>query len=293
MFLDGYSPATISNKFNIPLSTVMYHANRLENKKIIQRIHPTSTPIFYEKGSEFKIFENVTTAFRRGSSLSARLHALGIQAEIVRTNIHSIEWDKEAVWGNCRFYQKEMTIKDMAVTIRLMGNKLIIFIPPQMVDKRDLANYNQLIENISITVINHLEKTYGFKFGIIELLQKPEIAFPIKNERIRRVIKKYQLRRDNWWEDCSDGKGEIETRDVIEAQIMMDVPGEIRRLKERQDIMEAQFKQIIQIVGKNSDMVENMTTRFSELMEFFNKMKSQSKPPEMRPMDDWDRSMFR
>lgn len=246
--LNGLPPAVLSKKFGLPRWKVWYHLTRAEHAGLIKRHPGTKNPVIFEPGPKLGNLLKTwpddllgpLSQSGRGpeGSLPLRVHSVNFKVQILgRPEPPRVDlpWRPLKPWGNCPQFACDIEVDSIGkVELRRIGRTtMAIYTPEFRAGKDDVARMLDILTVRMETVLIHIQKQYGYRFGLLSPLQKTHYAFPIDHSGIRELLLKYKPKNADWFTDSSMGKGtvEIETFKETEAYKILVLPDRVDRLE--------------------------------------------------------------
>ena len=240
LLIEGYSKSKIATILKINKATVQYHANILEQQKIVKRVHGSKSPILYTPAQnsttiEKNYYKNITSKIVGDDSPPqklCRVHCDNYTFKIIEQPKTIPPWHQK--WNAKNTTYQEFTVLlndwDRPVRVRqIQNNTLVIFMPEMHLDAYDLKNYEDVLQARVLGVAAWLQKKYGYKLGLVEHYQKPHYAFP-EDPGVVTLAKKFNLSSSDVWMDDSDNHSEWETNDIELAKIKIEEPKLVREI---------------------------------------------------------------
>lgn len=190
-----------------------------------------------------------------------RVHCIGYIADVVRSPVMKIRWDK-TFSNNGTSYSDKTWYTDLGVvSIRMissrLGSRVVFWLPEKYLDGDQLSHWKTIEPRYVNVVYNEFQKRYDCVLGPIRRYQKPEFAFPEDSEFLF-LAHKYNISMGNAWVDESEGSPEWETDDVELARVKMQLPERLLRLESSVDLLVKRFSRIEHCLGRFESSLKNL-----------------------------------
>ena len=239
LLIEGYPKSKISRILNLSNSTVHEHVEKLEQQKIVKRIHGSKSPILYTSAQnsstiEKNHYKNIIPKIVGDDSSTrfCRVHCDNYVFKIIEQPKIIPPWHQKWNAKNTTYQEFTVLLNDWNRPVRvrqIQNNLLVIFMPEMYLDAYDLKNYENILQARVLGVAAWLQKKYGYRLGLVEHYQKPHYAFP-EDPSIVSLAKKFNLSTHDVWMDASDGHPEWETSDIELAKIKIEEPKLVREI---------------------------------------------------------------
>ena len=247
MAMEGMLPALIAKQNRMHPESIRRCILVGEKAGVLQRIPGTKHPIVYEPGPNASM---LLSGWPSGPS--AALHVQGGGPKPKPMRVHSVNyrvqvlgrpapgapdlpWKPAKPWGRCPQWTYAFHLDEVGtVRLRLIGSKtMAVFTPSFRADRADCERMLDVLRLRVQAVLSHLTRTYSYRFGPIRLHTRPEWAFPVDNDGIKRLLARCKPKTKKWWADASpeSGGAEVETGEYEEAVKYLEMPDRLSRLE--------------------------------------------------------------
>lgn len=292
LFVEGYAQCDVAKTLKLKDSHVFYHKKVLLKEKAIKWVKdPTfgdvgaKSPKLYCRGERAYLYDDLKFQINEvDKPLSfCRAHNWNYSCKIIRLPTKKPEWLK--TWKVKNTIMKQMSFRyddwESPVLVRQISNKiLVIYTPKLYLDSVQLENAEEILQNRAQFVANFMQRKYGFKLGLVELLSEGEyaIAMPHLDD-----LEGVYTHPNGDHIDKSEGIAEYETKDRERANIALSMPQKINDLDFKLKNIEKEQNNINMILNRVADNIEINTKTLNILISL---LKPEVKVKEFKSEDN-------
>jgi hypothetical protein len=256
---------------------VFYHKKILLKEKAIKWVKDRTfgdvgakSPKLYCRGERAYLYEDLKFQINEvDEPLNlCRAHNFNYKTKIDRLPTKEPPWK---TWNVKNTIMKQMSFRyddwESPVLVRQVSDKiLVIYTPKLYLDPVQLENAEDILQNRAQYVANYMQRKYGFKLGLVELMTEGEyaIALPHLND-LKGVIR--HSNGDHI--DRSEGIAEYETTIKERAQTALSMPQKINDLNGKIIKLEEDLKNTNLILNKVADNISLNTKALNTLISIF------------------------
>lgn len=271
--MEGQAPATIAKQHGLHREAVRRCILVGEKAGVLQRVPGTKSPALYEPGSNASALLSgwpTRPSRSQGGGPSPakpmRVHSVNYRVELIarpEAGKPDLPWKEASKWGRCRQWSCAIQVDEVGlIRLRLIGSKtMAIFTPSFRAGRAEMETMLDVLYLRIQAVLSVITRNYGYRFGPIRLHTKPEWAFPVDSDGIKRLLATCKPKTKLWWADASpeSGGAEVETGSYAEAVKYLEMPERVARL-------EQQMAEVLKLQRSDHGALEKLTGVVESLM---------------------------
>jgi hypothetical protein len=290
LFVGGFAQCKIAETLKLKDSHVFYHKKILLKEKAIKWVKDRTfgdvgakSPKLYCRGERSHLYEDlkfVVNEVNEPLNL-CRAHNWNYKTKIDKLPTKQPPWK---IWKVKNTLMKQISIRfddwESPVLVRQISDKiLVIYTPKLYLDPVQLENAEDILQNRAQYVANYMQRKYGYKLGLVELMTEGEYAIALPHLNDLKGI----IRHSNGDHiDRSEGIAEYETTVKERAQTALSMPQKINDLNFKLKKIEETQSDINAVLNKVADNLSLNTQSLNILISIF---KTESKVKEFKSED--------